>query len=356
MVQTGSKAEAAFEQQSFDDLRITFTELNGFASEEGSNRQETGEEDLADRASGSSDPVAEENETMPGFAEENSSAPADHATDEAVNNSYEENEAEQQPFETAAELPSEAAAHRGEEKGQEIKDDQILTEPAAEPAVEPAPIAPVSYAWSPAENYTFRVEVKVTNSGTDTSKNVNVSVPLPENSSPYQTTSLQSVNYETVSTTGRVSTFSLGDIEPGKTSTIIVDFDMAVRPVAVNSTNDTMESAREVYEKYAGSGNCRTLARKFIDGVQEIGINAREVIGFARPQRGAMTAGSLQGSRHSWAEFYVDGLGWVPVDLTFQYFGELPHTSHLVEAYNDQSITVNYSSGTLNVSWGNFIL
>jgi transglutaminase-like putative cysteine protease len=69
-----------------------------------------------------------------------------------------------------------------------------------------------------------------------------------------------------------------------------------------------------------------------------------------------MTSGSLQGSRHSWAEFYVDGLGWVPVDLTFQYFGAFPHTSHVVESYGDQSIKVNYSGGSLGASWSNSIL
>ena len=216
--------------------------------------------------------------------------------------------------------------------------------------------APVSYSWGANGSYTFRMEVKVTNNGSDTSKNVAVSVPMLENSSPYQTTSLKNVNYEIVSTSGRVSTFNLGDLAPGESKTIIADFSINTRSVSLTSTNDTVEKARRIYEKHAGPGNCRDLALAFIRDARAQGLNAREVIGFARPQRGEMTSGSLQGTRHSWAEFYVDGLGWVPVDLTFEYFGAFPQTSHIVESYADQSIKVNYSGGSLSASWSNAIL
>ncbi len=244
---------------------------------------------------------------------------------------------------------------------------EAVTEaPAAAPAVvEEAPkaveqqvavSAPVTYNWGASGNYTFRIEVKVTNNGSEASQNVMVSVPLLENSSPYQTTSLISVNYDVVSTAGRVSTFNLGSIAPGETKTIIADFNINVRTVALNNSNETVEKARIAYDKHKGSGNCRVLAQAFINEARAMGINAREVVGFARPQRGVMTSGSLQGSRHSWAEFYVDGLGWVPVDLTFQYFGTFPQTSHIVECYGDQSIKVNFSGGSLGASWSNSVL
>jgi hypothetical protein len=243
--------------------------------------------------------------------------------------------------------------------------EEKIEAPAAAPAVveavtvtsQPAvSTAPVTYSWGSSANYTFRMEVKVTNNGTDTAQNVVVSVPLLENSSPYQTTTLKAVNYDIVSSSGRVSTFNLGDLAPGESKTIVADFAIKVNAVSIKSTNDTVEKARKIYEKYAGSGNCRDLALGFINEARANGITAREVVGFARTQRGAMTSGSLQGSRHSWAEFYVDGLGWVPVDLTFQYFGAFPHTSHVVESYGDQSIKVNYSGGSLGASWSNSIL
>lgn len=242
----------------------------------------------------------------------------------------------------------------------------VVEAPAAAPAVveetpkaveeQVAVSAPVTYSWGTSGNYTFRIEVKVTNNGSETSQNVMVSVPLLENSSPYQTTTLKSVNFDVVSTAGRVSTFNLGDIAPGETKTIIADYNISVRSVTINSSNDTVEKARIAYDKHKGSGNCRVLAQAFINEARAMGLTAREVVGFARPQRGAMTSGSLQGSRHSWAEFYVDGLGWVPVDLTFQYFGTFPQTSHIVECYSDQSIKVNFTGGNLGASWSNSVL
>ncbi len=247
----------------------------------------------------------------------------------------------------------------------ETKNEQpaSVPDPVVEEAVEvvveaavPASKPPVTYSWGSSRNYTFRTEVKVTNNGSATSNNVVVSVPLLESSSPYQTISLKSTNYSVASSSGRVSTFNLGDIAPGETKTIVADMNVTVRTVSINSTNDTVEKARQVYEQFRGSGNCRTLAQGFINKSREMGITAREVVGYARPERGAMTSGSLQGTRHSWAEFYVDGLGWVPVDLTFQYFGEFPHTSHIVEGYGDQSISINYSGGSLGASWSNQIL
>ena len=245
---------------------------------------------------------------------------------------------------------------------------EAITEaPAAAPAVvEEAPKAaeeeqvavpaPVTYSWGASGSYTFRIEVKVTNNGSEVSQNVQVSVPLLENSSPYQTTTLKSANYNVVSTAGRVSTFNLGNLAPGETKTITADFNINVRTVALNNSNETVEKALIAYNKHKGSGNCRVLAQAFINEARAMGLTAREVVGFARPQRGAMTSGSLQGSRHSWAEFYVDGLGWVPVDLTFQYFGTFPQTSHIVECYSDQSIKVNFSGGSLGASWSNSVL
>jgi len=260
----------------------------------------------------------------------------------------EQKQAEHQPVETQTDQPAAVPAPAAETVTIETKVEEVPQKPVT--------VSPVTYSWGSSGSYTFRMEVKVKNNGSDTSRNVRVALPLLENRSPYQTTSLKSVNYSIASTSGRVSTFNLGDIAPGETRTIIADFDITVRTVSINSSNETVEKARQAYNQYAGSGNCRTLARGFISKCREMGIEAREVIGFARPQRGPMTSGSLQGTRHSWAEFYIDGLGWVPVDLTFKYFGSFPHTSHIVESYSDQSIKVNFTGGSLSASWSNLIL
>ncbi len=215
---------------------------------------------------------------------------------------------------------------------------------------------PVSYVWGDASNYTFRVEVTVSNNGSDTSKDVMVSVPLLENDSPYQETTLKNVNYDVVSVSGRVSTFNLGSIEPGESKSLIADFNVNVSPLSIDNTNETFKQARVAYEHFAGNGNCRELARGFIRMCEDMGIKAREVVGFARPERGVMTSGSLAGCRHSWAEFYVEGLGWVPVDLTFQYFAEFPYPSHIVECYEDESIRITHNGGVLSASWSNTVL
>jgi len=268
----------------------------------------------------------------------NAEAPVDHKEEQAAV----EKQTESMPSESSSEEPATEPA-----VSEEVEEEN-------EPEPEPEPEA-VSYSWGASSSYVFRMEVAVSNNGSDTANNVTVSLPLLENRSPYQDTSLRSVNYNVVSNSGRVSTFKLGDISPGETKTIVADFDITVRPVSINSSNETIEKARQAYEQFAGSGNCRQLARGFINKSRELGIEAREVIGFARPERGPMTAGSLQGTRHSWAEFYVEGLGWVPVDLTFQYFGELPEPSHVVESYSDESISINYSGGSLSATWSNAI-
>ena len=67
---------------------------------------------------------------------------------------------------------------------------------------------------------------------------------------------------------------------------------------------------------------------------------------------------NLRGYRHSWAEFYLEGIGWVPVDPTRdinskeqRYFGALPRTSHIVQNYLDQSLRVRYRGGKLSAGW-----
>jgi hypothetical protein len=150
-------------------------------------------------------------------------------------------------------------------KAQSKPVETVTETPAAQPVVTETPTvkvvepqltaAPVSYNWGSSANYVFRMEVKVSNNGNETAKNVNVSVPLLENSSPYQTTSLRSVNFDIVSSSGRVSTFNPGDIAPGETKTIVADFDITVRSLSINSSNDTLDQARRIYEQYAGSGN-----------------------------------------------------------------------------------------------------
>lgn len=220
---------------------------------------------------------------------------------------------------------------------------------------DPSPALPPSYAWGHSKNCHFRTEVIVTNNGAEPSLNVWVLLPMLENSSPYQSTVLESTNLSAVSTTGRVSAFNLGDLQPGESRSLTADYLVTLRSVSLNSSNEITEKARQAYNQYAGSGNCLALSNAFVSRCRELGLTARVVTGFARPQKGDMTAGTLQGCRHSWAEYYVEGLGWVPVDLTFQYFSCLPAASHIVETYADQSVKVQYLGGSLSTIWLNSV-
>jgi len=211
-----------------------------------------------------------------------------------------------------------------------------------------------SYQWGNSREYSFRVTVQVVNQGETTSKNVQVQLPMLENNSPYQKTNLANTSHEKVDLSGRIGTFALGDLKAGESKDLVVDYSIRATPVSVNSTSETLEKAEAIFQRHAGSGNCHQLATAFVQDARSQGLKARVVTGFARPVRGHMTSGSLAGARHSWAEFYEESLGWVPVDLTFEYFAELPHASHLIETYSaDDPIRLQGSGGSLTGSWQN---
>jgi transglutaminase-like putative cysteine protease len=228
--------------------------------------------------------------------------------------------------------------------------------PAPEPAPKPEP-APVKYVWGSAKTVHFRTQVVATNTGSETATGVSVAVPMLENNSPYQTTTLTGTSYPVDSKSGRTATFQLGDLEPGESKTITVDYSIRIRPVSISSTNETIEKAKIAYDKYAGSGNCHTLAVGFVEHAKSLGLKARVVTGYKRKKGGDITAGSLSGARHSWAEFHVEDLGWVPVDLTYLYFAKIPHASHVVETYTaKQFLRVGYSGGSISTTWDNMIM
>lgn len=234
------------------------------------------------------------------------------------------------------------------------------TEPSSKvaslPASPPASPEPAAYLWGLPHQLSFRTEVRLTNSGSETAECLWVDLPLLENSSPYQSNTIQGANYAIESSEGRVASFNLGDLAPGETKTVAVDYLITIRPVSLDFSNDVVERARQAYRQYAGSSSCRAAATGFVERCRELEVTARLVNGFTRPRRVPLAPGPLQGCRHSWAEFYVDGLGWVPVDLTFGYFADLPFASHLVESYDDQSVHFYCLGGRVEALWENVIL
>jgi len=110
--------------------------------------------------------------------------------------------------------------------------------------------------------------------------------------------------------------------------------DLAVK--VTQGKNDPLEKARAIYEyvfttlKYdktgtgwgrgdvlyacdAKKGNCTDFHSLFIAMARSQGIPARFEIGFPLPTD--KHAGEIAGY-HCWSDFYVDGKGWVPVDIS----------------------------------------
>jgi transglutaminase-like putative cysteine protease len=100
--------------------------------------------------------------------------------------------------------------------------------------------------------------------------------------------------------------------------------------------NTPMEKARRIYDYVATTmhydksgegwgrgdaiwacdskrGNCTDFHSLFIGMMRSVGIPARFEIGFPLPE--GKTEGDIAGY-HCWAEFFVDGIGWIPVDAS----------------------------------------
>ena len=60
-------------------------------------------------------------------------------------------------------------------------------------------------------------------------------------------------------------------------------------------------------------GDCTSFNSLFINLARAAGVPARLEIGFAFPE--GQKAGSIPGY-HCWAEFYVNGIGWIPLDAS----------------------------------------
>ena len=113
-----------------------------------------------------------------------------------------------------------------------------------------------------------------------------------------------------------------------------------------------------------GVGVCEDYASLFVALNRAQGIPSRIVNGFADPAGtgDAWGAGTdMDAYRHSWAEFYIDGSGWLPADPTFdiysggnnRYFGVMGDDTHLAQNYQDNSLTASSVGGKLKINWDN---
>ena len=109
----------------------------------------------------------------------------------------------------------------------------------------------------------------------------------------------------------------------------------------------------------ARAGVCEEFASLFVATCRASGIPARIVNGYASDARELAQDDNpvdLQGRRHQWAEFYLDGKGWIPVDPTLtnsvnSVFGELPAGYYVAQNYGDSPIRGSYRGGQVGIGF-----
>jgi transglutaminase-like putative cysteine protease len=101
-------------------------------------------------------------------------------------------------------------------------------------------------------------------------------------------------------------------------------------------------------------GDCTDFHSLFIGMARAAGIPARLAVGFSLPE--GQKQGTIPGY-HSWAEFYVSGIGWIPVDAwqasqdpshRDYFFGALDAHRVMVSMGRDVALTPAPQMGRLN--------
>jgi transglutaminase-like putative cysteine protease len=101
-------------------------------------------------------------------------------------------------------------------------------------------------------------------------------------------------------------------------------------------------------------GDCTDLQSLFIGMARAAGIPARLAVGFSLPE--GQKQGTIPGD-HSWAEFYVVGVGWIPVDVwqasqdpgrRDDFFGALDAHRVMISMGRDLALTPAPQVGRLN--------
>jgi transglutaminase-like putative cysteine protease len=90
-------------------------------------------------------------------------------------------------------------------------------------------------------------------------------------------------------------------------------YDYVLSTMRYDKTGEGWGRGDVMYACNARKGNCTDFHALFIGMMRATGIPARFEIGFPLPRD--KTSGEI-GGYHCWAEFWVDDLGWVPVDAS----------------------------------------
>jgi transglutaminase-like putative cysteine protease len=102
-----------------------------------------------------------------------------------------------------------------------------------------------------------------------------------------------------------------GDTTPIQKARHIYDYVLAT--MRYDKTGEGWGRGDAIWACTAKRGNCTDFHSLFIGMMRSSGIPARFEIGFPLPE--GKSEGDISGY-HCWAEFYLDGVGWVPVDAS----------------------------------------
>jgi transglutaminase-like putative cysteine protease len=90
-------------------------------------------------------------------------------------------------------------------------------------------------------------------------------------------------------------------------------YDYVVATMKYDKSGEGWGRGDAIWACTAKRGNCTDFHSLFIGMMRSSGVPARFEIGFPLPEN--KTEGDIPGY-HCWAEFYLDGAGWVPVDAS----------------------------------------
>lgn len=90
-------------------------------------------------------------------------------------------------------------------------------------------------------------------------------------------------------------------------------YDYVVATMKYDKSGEGWGRGDAIWACTAKRGNCTDFHSLFIGMMRSSGVPARFEIGFPLPEN--KTEGDIAGY-HCWAEFYLDGIGWVPVDAS----------------------------------------
>lgn len=118
-----------------------------------------------------------------------------------------------------------------------------------------------------------------------------------------------------VPTDGRMKELSLevGGASTGTVTKARAAYEYLFRTMRYDKSGTGWGRGDAVWACDAKRGNCTDFHSPFIAMTRAAGIPARFLIGFPLPEQSH--AGEIPGY-HCWAEFYLEGTGWVPVDIS----------------------------------------